>query len=224
MATVESTKTFEREDPRQQYCLQNSTSLEKCQMDLIENTLKHPLAGMLGSLDVTQFCSNLIRLIDARQILDVGVYTGNSCLAWAVASRPEAKVLAMDVTDQYYAAVGKEIVEKSGYVSKIEFHFQEATKTLDGLIANDRKSSFDFAFIDADKINYRNYYEKCLQLIRSGGIIAIDNALWFNRVLQQEKDASTTAIHELNLHIKSDQRVYCTLLPIGDGLMLVFKK
>jgi predicted O-methyltransferase YrrM len=218
-------KSYFENDPRTKYCLDHSSELHPLQKKLMQSTLNHEMKVMLGAPDVMILCSNLIKLIGGKKVLDVGTFTGNSALAWALALPADGKVVTMDIEDEAYKKYGKAIIEESGVMNKIDFHFQPAVKTLDEMIKSGQSGTFDFAFIDADKESYQTYYEKCLTLLRPGGIVAVDNALWDNLVLLEgEKDEETTSIDGLNKIVKKDNRVNCTLLPIGDGLMLAFKK
>ena len=167
---------------------------------------------------------NLIRMISAKRTIEVGTFTGYSALVVALALPEDGEVIACDVSEEW-TAIGKEKWEQAGVSHKIDLKLGPAVDTLDELIQQGQKGSFDFAFIDADKVNYTAYYEKCLQLIASGGVIAIDNVLWGGSVLDSKRnDEDTKAIRELNDFVASDERVNISMIPIGDGVTLVVKK
>jgi len=219
-----SRKSYFNDDPLLQYCVSHSYKLHPVQEKLIKATLDHPMKGMLGATDVIQTCTAFIKQMHGKNVLDVGLFTGFSALSWALAVPDDGRVVSMDVNDKAYVEFGKRFVEESGVANKIDIRIQPALTTLDELIAGGESGKFDFAFLDADKTEYPRYYEKCLQLLRPGGFIAVDNALWGGQVLQKEKDANTKAISDLNEIISNDKRVNNVLLPIGDGLHLAFKK
>jgi len=220
---MSNNKAYFSKDPRTLYCLNHSVGLHPAQSKIIEETLKFPLGGMMGSTDIMQLCSNLLKFMKATKVLDVGIFTGLSTLTWALALPDDGQVISMDVSDEAYNKIGKKFVEEAGVEKKIFLKIQPALITLDDLISSGQTGTFDFAFIDADKDNYNEYYEKCLILLRPGGFIAVDNALWRGSVYGHVKEPNTLIIHDLNEKIKSDSRVNCILLPIGDGLNLVFK-
>ena len=167
---------------------------------------------------------NLIRMISAKRTIEVGTFTGYSALAVALALPEDGQVIACDVS-KVWTAIGKEKWEQAGVSHKIDLRLGPAVDTLDELIQQGQEGSFDFAFIDADKVNYTAYYEKCLQLITTGGVIAIDNVLWGGSVLDSKRnDEDTKAIRELNDFVALDERVNISMIPIGDGVTLVVKK
>jgi predicted O-methyltransferase YrrM len=187
---------------------------------LREETARRPMAGMQISPDQGQFMALLVRLIGARRCLEIGTFTGYSALAVALALPPEGRVVCCDVSEEY-TSVARRAWAAAGVAEKIELHLAPALTTLDKLRAAGQRGAFDFAFIDADKANYDHYYEAALELVRPGGLIAIDNVLWSGAVANAKKqDADTTALRALNLKLRDDQRVDISLLPIGDGLTL----
>lgn len=187
---------------------------------LREETAKLPMAGMQISPDQGQLMALLVRLIGARRCLEVGTFTGYSSLAVALALPAEGRVVCCDVSEEY-TAVARRAWASAGVAAKIELHLAPARTTLDRLRAEGRRGSFDFAFIDADKENYDHYYEAALELMRPGGLIAIDNVLWSGAVADDSKqDADTIALRRLNLKLRDDRRVDISMLPIGDGLTL----
>lgn len=171
-----------------------------------------------------QFMQLLIKMLNAKKTLDIGVFTGYSALSVALALPDNGEVIACDVNEQW-TAIAKKYWEKAGVAHKIKLKLQAAVNTLDQLLDQQNHNTFDFAFIDADKTNYMTYYEKSLQLLRPGGMIAIDNVLWGGRVAnEQNQDAETQAIRELNAMIATDERVDIAMLTLGDGLTLAMKK
>jgi caffeoyl-CoA O-methyltransferase len=187
---------------------------------LREETARMPHAGMQISPDQGQFMALLVRLIGARNCLEIGTFTGYSSLAVALALPPEGRVVCCDVSADY-TAVARRAWASAGVADKIELHLAPARETLDKLRAAGRRGAFDFAFIDADKANYDAYYEASLELVRPGGLIAIDNVLWSGAVADgKRQDADTTALRALNLKLRDDRRIDLSMLPIGDGLTL----
>lgn len=168
--------------------------------------------------------ANLIRLMSAKKTIEIGTFTGYSTLAVALALPEEGEIIACDISEEW-TALGKKKWEQAGVAHKINLRLAPAVDTLDALLADGQESSFDFAFIDADKANYLAYYEKCLQLVRKGGVIAIDNVLWGGSVINSERnDEDTKAIRKLNEFIAKDNRVSVSMVPIGDGLTLAVIK
>jgi predicted O-methyltransferase YrrM len=187
---------------------------------LREETARLPMAGMQISPEQGQFMALLVRLIGARRCLEVGTFTGYSALAVALALPADGRVVCCDVSEEY-TAVARRAWASAGVVGKIDLHLAPARVTLDKLRAEGRHGSFDFAFIDADKENYDHYYEAALELVRIGGVIAIDNVLWSGAVVDPKKqDADTKALRALNRKLRDDQRVDISMLPLGDGLTL----
>ena len=187
---------------------------------LREETARLPMAGMQISPDQGQFMALLVRLVGARSCLEIGTFTGYSSLAIALALPADGRVVCCDVSEEY-TAVARHAWASAGAAGKIDLHLAPARVTLDKLRAEGRRGSFDFAFIDADKENYDHYYEAALELVRIGGVIAIDNVLWSGAVIDPKKqDADTKALRALNLKLRDDQRVDISMLPLGDGLTL----
>jgi predicted O-methyltransferase YrrM len=191
---------------------------------LREETARHPDAEMQISPEQGAFMGLLVRLLGARKTLEVGVFTGYSSMVVAKAMGPEGRVLALDVSEEF-TAVARRHWAKAGIADRIELRLRPAAESLQELVAAGGGATFDFAFIDADKVNYDTYYEYALKLVRRGGLIAIDNVLWDGKVIDpSDKTASTVAIRELNRKVHGDERVDAVLLPIGDGLTLALKR
>jgi len=171
-----------------------------------------------------QFMCLLIEILNAKKTLDIGTFTGYSALSVALALPDNGKVIACD-TSVEWTNLAKHFWELGKVANKIDLRLAPALQTLDSLLANGEENTFDFAFIDADKQNYIAYYEKSLALLRSGGLIAIDNVLWGGRVADLRiQDEDTVAIRALNTLILADKRVSLSMLPIGDGLTLARKR
>jgi predicted O-methyltransferase YrrM len=180
-------------------------------------------ANMQISPEQGQFMALLVKLLGAKKTLDVGVYTGYSSLCIALSLPKDGRVIACDLNREW-TDTAKRYWLRAGVTDKIELRLAPAQKTLEDLLAKKAAASFDFAFIDADKINYDLYYEYCLELIRPGGLIAIDNVLWDGAVADDAvDDADTMAIRTLNHKIHTDPRVEISLVPIADGLTLARK-
>ena len=190
--------------------------------ELRDETRQDENANMQISPEQGQFMGLLVKVLDARRTLDIGVYTGYSALCIGLALPENGRVIACDVNREW-TDMAKRYWQKAGMADKIELHLGPAQQTLESLLAKGT-GSFDFAFIDADKINYDMYYEYCLQLIRPGGLIAIDNVLWGGAVADAAiNDDDTVAIRVLNRKIHADRRVEISLVPIADGLALIRK-
>lgn len=183
-----------------------------------------PEARMRSSTEQVQLLMLLIKLIEARRVLEVGVFTGYATLGFALAVPDFGKVLALDLTDEWLGEARKQWA-RAGVADRIEVKLGPAVETLDGLVASGARESVDLAFIDADKVNYPSYFERCLTLVRPNGLIAIDNVLWSGKVADPSvDDPDTVALRSLNMALKDDDRVDLSLVPIGDGLTLARKR
>jgi caffeoyl-CoA O-methyltransferase len=183
----------------------------------------HPRASMQTAPEQGQLLHLLARLAGARKTLEVGVFLGYSS-TWVALGLPEGgKVVACDQSGEY-TAQARLLWREAGVEDKIELRLGRALDTLDALIAEGNGATFDFAFIDADKANYANYYERAMVLVRPGGLIVIDNVLWDGDVIDGSKtDADTEAIRAFNRKLQADDRVTLSLVPLGDGLTLACK-
>ncbi len=191
---------------------------------LREETAKHPRARMQITPEQGHFLSLLVRLINARRVLEIGVFTGYSSIAVAQALPADGKLVACDVSEEF-TSVARRYWKEARLEDRIDLRLAPATETLENLIDQGESGNFDFAFIDADKSNYRNYFELSLNLIRNGGLIVLDNVLWSGRVVEKDsEDEDTRAIQEINSLISRDERVWSCMLPVGDGLTLALKK
>ncbi|HZT29621.1 MAG TPA: class I SAM-dependent methyltransferase [Bryobacteraceae bacterium] len=191
---------------------------------LREEVASYPNSSMQISAEQGQFLQLLIRMLGAKRTLEIGVFTGYSSLSVALALPPDGRIVACDVSEPW-TSVARRYWREAGVEGKIELHLAPAVETLDRLLAEGAAGSFDFAFIDADKLNYDNYYERCLELVRRGGLIAVDNTLWHGRVVDDgDQTPDTLAIRAFNDKLHEDQRIWLSLVPIGDGLTLALKK
>lgn len=190
--------------------------------ELRDETRQDENANMQISPEQGQFMGLLVKMLGARRTLDIGVYTGYSSLCIGLALPKDGKVIACD-DNREWTDMAKRYWQMAGVADKIELYLGPAQQTLESLLGKG-PDSFDFAFIDADKMNYDMYYEYCLQLIRPGGLIAIDNVLWGGAVADASiNDDDTVAIRTLNRKIHTDPRVEISLVPIADGLALARK-
>ena len=193
------------------------------QRELRRVTQKMPMAQMQIGPEQAALMQILVRAMRARRCIEVGTFTGYSALAVALALPPNGRIVCCDVSEEW-TAIARRYWKKAGVEKKILLRLAPALQTLDALLVK-RRGRFDFAFIDADKGNYGNYYERCLKLLRKGGLIAIDNTLWSGRVARPEsRDETTLALKAFNARLSRDRRVEIALLPIGDGLTLALKR
>ncbi|MGK7937028.1 MAG: class I SAM-dependent methyltransferase [Xenococcaceae cyanobacterium] len=206
-----------------EYLLSVSVQEAEVLQKLREETANHPGAIMQIAPEQGQFMALLVQLLGAKKTLEIGVFTGYSSLVTALALPAEGKIIACDI-DEESTAIARRYWQQAGVAEKVDLRIAPALETLDKLIEEGQTNTFDFAFIDADKRNYENYYEKALQLIRPGGLIAVDNVLWFGRVVDpQDEDKRTVAIRDFNQKLAQDERVKISLVPIADGLTLALK-
>jgi predicted O-methyltransferase YrrM len=187
-------------------------------------TAAHPRAGMQISPEQGQFMQLLLKLIGARRVVEVGVFTGYSSLAMALALPGDGRILACDISEEYTAIARRHWAE-AGVSHKLELVIAPALATLEARLAAGEAGSYDFAFIDADKGGYPDYYERLLELLRPGGVIAVDNTLWSGAVADPaDQTADTVALRAFNAQLHRDERVDLALLPIGDGLTLARRR
>ncbi len=219
-----SNRTLPLTDSLYDYLLEVSLREPPLLARLRAETEALPLAAMQISPEQGQFMAFLVELIGARRTLEIGTFTGYSALRVALALPADGRVVACDVSADY-TEVGRRYWAEAGVDGKIDLRLAPALETLDSLLEAGEAETFDFAFIDADKENYDGYYEKSLQLVRRGGLIAIDNMLWSGSVVDPDKqDKDTQAIRRLNKKLRRDRRVDLSLVPIGDGLALARKR
>jgi caffeoyl-CoA O-methyltransferase len=182
------------------------------------------MARMQISPEQGQFMALLVQLLGAMKTLEIGVYTGYSTLCVALALPAQGKLVACDISEEW-TATAKRYWKLAGVQDRIELHLAPALHTLDRLLSEGQRGTFDFAFVDADKENYVHYYERVFQLMRVGGLMAFDNTLWDGRVMDEKiNDPDTVAIRHLNAVLHADDRIALSMLPVGDGLTLALKR
>jgi predicted O-methyltransferase YrrM len=218
-----SARTIQVDDRLHAYLLAHSLREPKALSALRDETHALPQRNMQISPEQGQFMQLLVELMGARRIVEVGTFTGYSALAMALAMPPDGKIVTCDVSEEF-TKVARRHWKGAGVADKIELRLAPALETLDALL-KDAPSTFDMAFIDADKANYGAYYDRILGLLRPGGLCMIDNVLWDGRVADPSvQDADTVAIRALNGKIHADARVTVSMVPIGDGLTLARKR
>ena len=218
-----SNQTLPINDTIYHYLLDHSLRESNSLKALREETMSLDMSRMQIAPEQGQFMALLVSMLGAKNIIELGVFTGYSTLCMAQVLPEDGRVLACDL-DEEWATIARKYWRQAGVDNKIELHLAPAKDTLAALIDKNEQGQFDFAFIDADKENYIIYYEQCLKLLRPGGVIAVDNVLWDGNVADNSiQDAETQAIRALNEHIHRDQRVDISLVPIGDGLTLARK-
>jgi caffeoyl-CoA O-methyltransferase len=210
---------LELTEPLYQYVLDHSLRELPAQAALRAATAAHPHAGMQIAPEQGQLMALLVRLMGARRTLEIGVFTGYSALTVALALPADGRLLACDISDEY-TRIGRPFWQQAGVAHKIDLQLAPALATLDARLATGEAGQYDFAFIDADKTGYDDYYERCLKLVRPGGLIAVDNTLWGGAVARPSDSADTLALQALNRKLHADERVDLALLPFSDGLTL----
>jgi predicted O-methyltransferase YrrM len=211
-------------DALHNYVLSHSLQEADILVQLRQETANHPQARMQIAPDQGHLMGLLVRLMRAQKALEVGVFTGYSSLCVAMALPAEGRLIACDVSEEY-TAIARRYWQQAGVDDKIDLRLAPALETLDHLLAEGQAESFDFAFIDADKGNYQNYFDRTVQLVRSGGLIAVDNVLWSGRVVEeQSSDKIVQTMRAFNQSVAENPAVEVCLLPIADGLTLALKK
>ncbi len=219
-----STRTFTLSDALYEYVVSVSLRDTDLLQRLRKETASLPRAHMQIAPEQGQLMALLVRLTGAKRCLEVGVFTGYSTLCTASALPPEGRIIACDVNEEW-TAIARRYWREAGVADRIDLRLAPAIETLDQLLAQEEAGAFDFAFIDADKVNYLNYYERALTLVRSGGLVAIDNTLWYGRVADpSDHDEDTEAIRAFNARLRNDERIDLSLVPIGDGMTLARKR
>ena len=213
-----SDKTLSMTDALYEYILAHSVREPAILARLRKATAALPDATMQISPEQGHFMALLVKLIDARRCIEVGTY------AVALALPQDGKIVACDINAKT-TAIARQFWKEAGVDAKVQLRLQPALQTLSELLAADGAGSYDFAFVDADKTGYRGYYEKLIDLIRPGGLIAVDNTLWSGHVADaSHEDADTVALRAFNDHVYRDERVDLSLVPIGDGLKLLRRR
>ncbi|CEF65086.1 O-methyltransferase, family 3-containing protein [Strongyloides ratti] len=217
---------YSKASPVAKYCTDVTVKQSQLEKNLMENTLKnHSMGRMLGAPEVLQMGKNFIRFIKAKKCLDIGTFTGASAVAWSSALPDDGIVYTFDINHEPFNSIGKPLIEKEENIyKKISLIAGQALESLDKLISNGESGKWDFAFIDADKTSYPNYYDRVMKLLRPGGVILIDNALMGGGVADPEcSNEGQIAVRKLNAIISEDDRCDNMLLNVGDGTHVVFK-
>jgi predicted O-methyltransferase YrrM len=218
-----SSRTLSLTDSLYDYLLANSLREHPAQNALRQTTSEHSHATMQISPEQGQFMALIAKLLGVNHAIEIGVYTGYSALSVALALPAHGTLLACDINNEY-AQIGIPFWEQANVAHKIDLQIAPALETLDARIAMGETDKYDFAFIDADKKTYGAYYERCLKLVRAGGLIAFDNTLWSGKVAEISDDVDTLALQALNIALHRDERIDLSVLPIGDGLTLARKR
>ena len=205
------------------YVLANGLREHPEQAALREATASHPHAGMQIAPEQAQLMAMLVRLMGARRAIEIGVFTGYSALAVALALPEDGRLVACDISDEN-VRIGMPHWQRAGVADRIDLRIAPAAETLRALLAGGDAGRFDFVFIDADKTGYDTYYELALELLRTGGLVVVDNTLWSGAVARPSSERDTLALQALNAKIHADVRVDMVLLPFSDGVTLVRKR
>jgi predicted O-methyltransferase YrrM len=217
-------RTIQLTDELYEYLLSVSLREPDVLARLRAETASHPKAEMQISPEQGQFMRFLIRLIEARRTLELGVFTGYSAMSAALALPSDGQVVACEI-DAGFAEVARRWWKEGGVDEKIDLRLGPALETLDTLLADGQAGRFDFAFVDADKESYRAYHERCLSLVRPGGLVLFDNTLWGGEVADPEaSDPGLEEIRALNRLLHEDDRIDLSFLPVSDGLTLARKR
>ena len=211
-------------DALQAYAESHSPREHPVLSELRRATSGMPHAQMQIGADEGALLALLVKLLGARRTLEIGVFTGYSSLAVALALPPDGKLVACDISEEW-TAMARRHWEKAGVAGKVDLRLGRASNTLDALLAAGEAGRYDFAFIDADKTSYLAYFERCLELLRPGGLIAVDNTLWSGAVIDpKDRSEDTQAIRAFNEAVHRDERVEVALLTVGDGVTLARKR
>lgn len=218
-----SRRNIEITEPLYQYLLATSLReppvFQQCRLE----TQELPMGAMQISPEEGQFLHVLVKVMGARKILDLGAFTGYSAL-WMASALPRRGWLIACETNRDWLAMARRYWEDARVLDRIEVRLGSAMEVLEGLREEGGEESLDMVFIDADKVHHRDYYEQSLKLLRPGGLVVVDSALWGGKVAKEPFDPDTAAIRELNRSLHEDMRVDISLLPVGDGLLLARKK
>jgi caffeoyl-CoA O-methyltransferase len=219
-----SNRTIALDDALYEYMISVSSREPGVLRRLREETAAMPQHAMQISPEQGQFMGLLVELAGARKCLEIGTFTGYSALSVARKLPDDGTLVACDIS-QDFTDRAKPFWEEAGVADKIDLRIGPAMETLDQMLGNGEKGTFDFTFIDADKTNYMGYFQRALDLSRQGGLICVDNVLWSGKVADPSRnDEDTKAIRAFNLAVSKDARISLSMLPIGDGLTLARKR
>ncbi len=219
--TAISNKFTALNEPLYKYFVQHSVREPEVLSRLREETSRLEMSVMQISPEQGQFLSLLIKLLNVQRAIEVGVFTGYSSLAVAMSLPEDGLLVACDINKEW-TDMARRFWKEADVEKKIQLKLGPAVTSLQALVDSGEQNQFDYAFIDADKTNYRNYYELCLTLVKPGGIILIDNVLWGGAVIDDsDQSEDTIAIRELNEFILNDTRIDLSMLPLADGLTLI---
>jgi len=217
-------RTLPLDDRLQRYVAAHGVRETTLQRELRRITQRMPRASMQIGAVQGALLQVLVRATGARRCLEIGTFTGYSALAVALALPRDGRIVCCDVSEEW-TAIARRYWKRAGVAAKVDLRIAPALETLDALLKQGKAGKFDFAFIDADKANYANYYERCLKLVRRGGLIAVDNTLWGGSVVdRRDRTVDTRAIRAFNRKLIRDRRVDIALVPVGDGLSLAVRR
>jgi caffeoyl-CoA O-methyltransferase len=217
-------KTIGLSDELAAYVLEVGTREPGVLARLREETAALPEHGMQIAPEQGAFLALLVELTGARRCLEIGTFTGYSSTAVAMALPADGRIVCCDISEAW-TSMARRYWDEAGVAGKIDLRIAPATETLDGLLADGAESTYDFAFVDADKSGYDGYYERLLRLVRPGGLIVLDNTLWSGRVVEQDTaDEDTQALQALNRKLAGDDRISLCLLPVADGVTLARRR
>jgi len=217
-------RTLPLDDRLQRYVAAHGARETALQRELRRITQRMPRASMQIGAVQGALLQVLVRATGARRCLEIGTFTGYSALAVALALPRDGRIVCCDVSEEW-TAIARRYWKRAGVAAKVDLRIAPALETLAALLKQGKAGKFDFAFIDADKANYANYYERCLKLVRRGGLIAVDNTLWGGSVVdRRNRTVDTRAIRAFNRKLIRDRRVDIALVPVGDGLTLAVRR
>ena len=217
-------RTLPLDDRLQRYVAAHGARETAVQRELRRVTQRMPRASMQIGAEQGALLQVLVRLLGARRCLEIGTFTGYSALAVALALPQDGRIVCCDTSEEW-TTIARRYWKRAGVAAKIDLRIAPALATLDALLRQGKAGMFDFAFIDADKSNYAGYYERCLKLVRRGGLIAADNTLWGGSVVDpRNKTVDARAIRAFNRQLLRDRRVSIALVPVGDGMTLAIRR
>ena len=217
-------RTLPLTDALQAYLVAHTVRETAEQRALRRVTQRLPEANMQTAPEQGALLQVLVRASRARRCIEIGTFTGYSALCVALALPREGRITCCDVSEEW-TSIARGYWKKAKVAARIDLRIAPALQTLDALLGKGQAGRYDFAFIDADKKNYASYFERCLRLVRQGGLIAIDNTLWYGRVIDRRRnDEDTRAIRSFNRRLHRDRRIELAMVPIGDGLTLALKR